>query len=636
MHFKNSKSCAANIDMDHFTDIYGKMKKADRLKADKQRKRNERQANRKIDEETLKRNWAEEKQEKRRKERELDEDAFKKKRARDKQEERRKEREKDEDALRKKMAWEKQEQREKERDKSDKFSCLKNYFRSVIFGPIFICSCCHRKLFEKGVTKVTEAFKEKLAERKVLYAIAIPASQEVQVNIKLDGSTSLSGIYICHTCRRCLLGGKMPAMAVQNGLSMSPIPEGYHLTEFENNLIAKTLNFQYIYLLPKSRWAATKKRMISVPVREETVRETLSQLPRLPKDAGLLHLIPVNLKRKLEYKNIHKKEYIDPEKVMAVTKFLRDSGHPYYQFCDDLNLDTYKERCRNQDNKSYDLLFADDEVERKMANDKLATKMEIDKERQDPCGESNNFDKIGQSKNSKTDEMKRLCKEYQELYGNVDINWDEIDEDKILKVIETISRNPIVHFMKDFNLGKFKEMYKTLNIYTINNEEVDDIEKENNTSYDDEEMYNTLNVDTIEDEEVIDIEKEKDTSYDDDENWTDVDSEDERDDETEGTYEDIIVQCHFKGDKKMLEIYRENSDIYTATLSEKSWDKLRASAYENDEDKIQENIFRIFSKIYYEAKVRIKKVEKSNEKPTLIHMDNDKGLLTMMIYMRLL
>ena len=126
----------------------------------------------------------------------------------------------------------------------------------------------------------------------------------------------------------------------------------------------------------------------------------------------------------------------------------------------------------------------------------------------------------------------------------------------MLKVIETISRNPIVHFMKDFNLGKFKEMYKTLNIYTINNEEVDDIEKENNTSYDDEEMYNTLNVDTIEDEEVIDIEKEKDTSYDDDENWTDVDSEDERDDETEGTYKDIIVQCHFKGDKKMVSVGR--------------------------------------------------------------------------------
>ena len=67
MHFKNSKSCAANIDMDHFTDIYGKVKKAARLKEDRQRKHNERQVKRKIDEETLRRNWAEEKQEQRKK-----------------------------------------------------------------------------------------------------------------------------------------------------------------------------------------------------------------------------------------------------------------------------------------------------------------------------------------------------------------------------------------------------------------------------------------------------------------------------------------------------------------------------------------------------------------------------------------
>ena len=47
--------------------------------------------------------------------------------------------------------------------------------------------------------------------------------------------------------------------------------------------------------LPKSRWGATKKQMISVPVIPDTVRETVEQLLRLPKDAGM---IPVNLKRK--------------------------------------------------------------------------------------------------------------------------------------------------------------------------------------------------------------------------------------------------------------------------------------------------------------------------------------------------
>ena len=33
-----------------------------------------------------------------------------------------------------------------------------NFNLSVLFGPIFICSCCERKLFETGVTKITDDF----------------------------------------------------------------------------------------------------------------------------------------------------------------------------------------------------------------------------------------------------------------------------------------------------------------------------------------------------------------------------------------------------------------------------------------------------------------------------------------------
>ena len=75
--------------------------------------------------------------------------------------------------------------------------------------------------------------------------------------------------------------------------------------------------------------------MISVPVSQETVQETVNQLPKLPKDA---ELVPVNLKRKKEYKNNHKKELINPEKVLKVLQILKSSGHPYYQFCEDLNI----------------------------------------------------------------------------------------------------------------------------------------------------------------------------------------------------------------------------------------------------------------------------------------------------------
>ena len=53
--------------------------------------------------------------------------------------------------------------------------------------------------------------------------------------------------------------------------------------------------------------------MISVPVSHDTVQEALSQLPRLPKDAVL---VPINLKRKQEYVNCHKKELIEPGKIV--------------------------------------------------------------------------------------------------------------------------------------------------------------------------------------------------------------------------------------------------------------------------------------------------------------------------------
>ena len=130
-------------------------------------------------------------------------------------------------------------------------------------------------------------------------------------------------------------------MAVQNGLQLAKLDDDCQLTELENNLIDQVLNFQYIYQLPNSRWGATKKQMISVPVSQDTVRETIEQLQRLPKDAGL---IPVNLKRKMEYNNSHKRELIDPDKAMRVLQILKESGHPFYQFCEDPNIDTYKDR----------------------------------------------------------------------------------------------------------------------------------------------------------------------------------------------------------------------------------------------------------------------------------------------------
>ena len=41
-----------------------------------------------------------------------------------------------------------------------------NYSLTVLFGPIFICSCCESRLYEKSVTKITPNFKEKVNKRR--------------------------------------------------------------------------------------------------------------------------------------------------------------------------------------------------------------------------------------------------------------------------------------------------------------------------------------------------------------------------------------------------------------------------------------------------------------------------------------
>ena len=71
--------------------------------------------------------------------------------------------------------------------------------------------------------------------------------------------------------------------------------EGLKLTELEGALIAKRIIFQKIYQLPKSGWTALKDRLINIPINDDDIMNTLEQMSRTPKDAGL---IGVALKKK--------------------------------------------------------------------------------------------------------------------------------------------------------------------------------------------------------------------------------------------------------------------------------------------------------------------------------------------------
>ena len=154
---------------------------------------------------------------------------------------------------------------------------------------------------------------------------------------------------------------KIPPMSAMNGLQLQETDEmikdeGLKLTELEGALIAKSIIFQKIYQMPKSRWTALKDRLINIPINDDDIVNTLEQMPRTPKDAGL---IGVALKRKKEYKNSHKNQLIDPQKLFRMLNKLKARGNKYYQFYDDYH--EYEERCKETDPDGYGVVFPDED-----------------------------------------------------------------------------------------------------------------------------------------------------------------------------------------------------------------------------------------------------------------------------------
>ena len=150
---------------------------------------------------------------------------------------------------------------------------------------------------------------------------------------------------------------KIPPMSAMNGLQLNETDEmieeeGLNLTELEGALIAKTIIFQKIYQLPKSRWTALKDRLINIPINDDDIVNTLEQMPRTPKDAGL---IGVALKRKQEYKNSHKQQLVDPQKLFRMLDKLKRHRNKHYQFFDDYN--SYESRCKETDPTGYNVVF---------------------------------------------------------------------------------------------------------------------------------------------------------------------------------------------------------------------------------------------------------------------------------------
>ena len=77
-----------------------------------------------------------------------------------------------------------------------------------------------------------------------------------------------------------------------------------------------------------------------MPINENDNLNTIDTILRTPSEAGIL---PVQIKRKIEYKNFHREEFISVAKVIAALKVLVKLRNPFYTFITDDMLREYEQ-----------------------------------------------------------------------------------------------------------------------------------------------------------------------------------------------------------------------------------------------------------------------------------------------------
>ena len=272
------------------------------------------------------------------------------------------------------LAYKEQTKRDNEskklRQDSSFVDRLRKFQEAVMYGPMFICVSCHGKMFRCAVKILTNRMVMQIDEK-------IPVEDCIDFDVMTMVVTESSNCswpssyqkidlevgerFICDTCLKYLKNGKLPPRSFKNSLALHFTDkelkeQDLRLTELEASLIAQNIVFQKIYQLPKSRWTGLKDKVINVPISNDAINNTLAQLPRTPKQAGL---IGISLKRKQNMKNTHMKQLINPDKIFKMLQKLKESGSPYHQ---DLSTPAdFRIMCNEQDKTGYDAIYGEEE-----------------------------------------------------------------------------------------------------------------------------------------------------------------------------------------------------------------------------------------------------------------------------------
>ena len=229
---------------------------------------------------------------------------------------------------------------------------LQKFDHECQYGPIFVCVCCMRALFKRGVRKITASYEEQLFASQMIdnlqtenvVVLEDPKANnnlkiwEKQQGKRLKMSLQVHGAhYLCYNCCKYLEKLEMPPCCAKNCLEYPDIPDCLQLSNLERQMICKDLVFIKIRRLPSyMRMEAMNDHVINVPIEDDDIIKTVTSLPRTQKNNGL---ITVGLKRDMALKKIEKLQMIHPERVYEALLHLKEN-HPSYK---DINISSLRD-----------------------------------------------------------------------------------------------------------------------------------------------------------------------------------------------------------------------------------------------------------------------------------------------------
>ena len=201
---------------------------------------------------------------------------------------------------------------------------LANFKKETEFGPEFICVCCHGSLFEKEVYDFNE-------KRRSLFTKNF-LEDTCDFKDEFYDPRGKGRKFICISDFRIMTQNKKPPRSIKNGLEVDALKLPKELADIdplENTMIARSIPFMKIQLVPKSSIEKMTDRVVLVPIEPSDIIESIEStlLPRSMADSAV---IAIDFKRMKDLKNNHLKGHVRPMKLVKALAYLKDCGNQYY------------------------------------------------------------------------------------------------------------------------------------------------------------------------------------------------------------------------------------------------------------------------------------------------------------------